>query len=191
MKSFAAATVLIATSALALPTANTNQRRSTDPASVISNIAQWTGDIFQVNAFLDKSQALLNSPPVTFDFVAAATTALGEAGCSEGCAADEPVRLGNLMGLTTADDTGATNAAADLQNIFPGVIGNLTAIIQSDNDLDTVQNAISAIVVLRCNSVLPDIQELWTNVLQDNGLPSFLGVVSGSGVCPTIEAATL
>ena len=196
MKSTIAASIaLLASSALALPTKTVMVKRdnSTAISAVISNIDAWQTDIANVNTFLDNSAAGLAAPG-TVDFVSGAQAVIGN-GAGQGppgTASDEPTRLGNLQALLAPGDGNGAAAASDLGNIFGGVLTNLQTIIDSGNDVDTVQTAVDAINSLRCNQVLPDISELWNGVVNDNpGAPLPPPTAVGPAVCPQPTTAQL
>ena len=192
MKSFiASASVvgLLVSSALALPTVT---KRQSNPGAVISNIDAWQTDIANVNSFLDQAAAGLLASG-TFDFATAASNVIGDQnGGPPGTASDEPTRLMALTALLNPGDGNANAASADLMAKFGGVLTNLATIVSSGNDPTTVQTAVDNINVLRCNTVLPDISELWNGVVTDNpGSPLPPPITTGPAVCPVITTATL
>ena len=193
MKSFiasASAVALLISSALALPA--TTKRQSDAVASVISNIDGWQTDIANVNIFLDQAADALLTPG-SLDFASAASNIIGDQnGGPTGTASDEPTRLMALTALLDSEDGNGLAASNDLIAKFGGVLTNLQSIADSGNDVPTVQAAVDAINDLRCNTVLPDISELWNGVVNDNpGAPLPPPVTTGPDVCQVITTATL
>jgi hypothetical protein len=194
MKSFIASAsvvaVLLVSSTLALPAAT--KRQSDAVSSVISNIDAWQTDIANVNNFLDQAAAGLLSPG-SVDFATAASNVIGDQnGGPPGTASDEPTRLMALTALLASADGNALAASQDLAAQFGGVLTNLQSIVDSGNDIGTVQTAVNNINNLRCFTVLPDISELWFGVVTDNpGAPLPPPVTTGPAVCPVITTATL
>lgn len=199
MKTTVAASIaLLASTALAVPARSTRyagykRDNSTAISAVISNIDGWQDDIANVNSFLDNAAAGLAAPG-TVDFVSGAQAVIGN-GAGQGppgSASDEPTRLSNLQALLAPGDGNAQAAATDLGAIFGGVLTNLQNIINSGNDVSTVQTAVDAINNLRCNQVLPDISELWNGVVTDNpGAPLPPPTAVGPAVCPQPTIAQL
>lgn len=192
--SMASLLAVLASSALALPTATTNHltRRQANVAAVISNIDAWQTDIANVNTFLDNAAAGLVAPG-TVDFVSGAQAVIGDQnGGPPGTASDEPTRLAALTALLAPGDGNAHAASTDLGNVFGGVLTNLAVIVDSDNDVATVQTAVNNINNLRCNEVLPDISELWNGVVLDNpGAPLPPPQTVGPAGCPNPPVAQL
>ena len=200
MKSTAAAIVLLASAAFAAPTATKThtitRRQAPDIIAiqgVISAIDAWQTDIANVNNFLNNAAAGL-ADPGSVDFVSGAQAVIGNgAGLGPaGTASDEPTQLGVLKSLLAPGDGNGQAAADDLGNIFGGVLTNLQTIIDSNNDVGTVQTAVNNINDLRCNQVLPDISELWNGVVTDNpGAPLPPPTAVGPAVCPQPTVAQL
>jgi hypothetical protein len=184
----------LAATTIAIPTTTTNSvtKHQSNVDAVIANIDAWQNDISAVYTFLDIAAAGI-ARPGTVDFASQANLVLGDPNSgTPNTASDEPTRLNDLTAFLALGDANARAASADLGNIFPGVLGNLSIIVNSGNDVATVQGAVNAINLLRCNEVLPDISELWNGVVLDTpGAPLPPPTAVGPAVCPSPTVAKL
>lgn len=73
-----------------------------------------------------------------------------------------------LNGLLNPNDAPAAAAAEQLMRIFQGVLTNLTEIANSANDIDAINTAVGRINCLRCNFVLPDIDQVYAGAVSNN-----------------------
>lgn len=136
---------LLFATALAAPSRTLTRRQALSPgaATTNDNIQGWQDDIANVNGFLNTAAAGTESGQ---ELATVASLLLVDI---PGAAADEPNRLMALTGLINPDDTTAEDAAKDLMNIFGGVLGNLTTIVDNAGDLAVINSAVEQINCLR------------------------------------------
>ncbi|RFU25123.1 hypothetical protein B7463_g11210, partial [Scytalidium lignicola] len=84
---------------------------------------------------------------------------------------DEPIQLEILSGLGGLDNSGVV-AAQLLGQVFPTVPEQLQNIINSPDDFNTVQSALSSINNVRCKDVLPAVTDLWAAAASLSGAPT-------------------
>ncbi|RFU26920.1 hypothetical protein B7463_g9415, partial [Scytalidium lignicola] len=145
----------LAASAMALPT--TLQKRI-DEQQVFNSINAWINNVDNVNSFLD---APVGQSPS--ELQSAAQTALDNAN-------DEPIQLQILSDVNNLDSDGLS-AVNTLMRVFGNVITQLQNIINSPDEVDAVNNAISSINDTRCKFVLPSVTQLWASAAQAVGAP--------------------
>lgn len=173
MKSFVAAATLLAlaTSSLAAPSSSNLQygkRQScTEPSQqqVVDAINSWNIDVQQVNAFLDTTPDL-------------STTYQNSASLVLQFATDEPFELGTLACISGQSDA-ATAAVADLMAVFGGVPTAIQA-IQADitaGNLDDISTQVQTIGQIRCCHVLPDLDSLWQDSADNEGVSNLVNTV--------------
>ncbi|KAK5113423.1 hypothetical protein LTR85_010851 [Meristemomyces frigidus] len=137
-------------------------RLSPSAAATNDNIQGWQDDIANVNGFLNTAAAGLLSGAQL------ATTATQLLLDIPGAAADEPNRLMALNGLLNPTHTTAVDASDDPMAIFGGVLGNLTTIVDNPGDAAVISSAVDQINCLRCNFVLPDIDQVYAGAVANN-----------------------
>ena len=102
-------------------------------------------------------------------------------------AQDEPNQLAILAGIP-ALPTDATNAIANLKQVFGGVLTNLQDIINNQNDLDTINAHIKNISQIRCCNVLPDLDVLWPAAAKAEGVSNLvITVAPRENACATTK----
>lgn len=136
---------LLATSALAAPSRPISARQglSAGASAVNDNIDGWQADIANVNGFLNTAASGVLSGT---QLAQSASELLVD---QPGTAADEPNRLMALAGLINTADATAEAAVSNLMEIFPGVLGNLTTIVDNPGDIATINSAVEQINCLR------------------------------------------
>ena len=160
---------------LAAPSTMRHAKRQSCPSSdqVVAAIDSWNSDVVMVNSFL-------NTPPMT-------GAAYGNfASFTLGFAQDEPNELAILAGIP-ALATDATDAIANLMQVFGGVLTNLQDIINNQNDLDIINADIANINQIRCCNVLPDLDILWPAAADAEGVSNLVNTVAPEeNACATI-----
>ncbi|KAK3658808.1 hypothetical protein LTR56_001679 [Elasticomyces elasticus] len=131
-------------------------------AATNDNIQGWQDDIANVNGFLNVAAAGTQSAAQLEQ------TAADLLLTQPGAATDEPNRLMALAGLVSSADTTAMAAVSDLMVIFGGVLGNLTTIVNAGDDMTVITGAVNLINDLRCNFVLPDIDQVFAGAVANN-----------------------
>lgn len=201
MKSFAAVSVLaLSASAVAAPSRFTRRQTGTcilnsvnnpDQAQTEASINQWFSDVTVVNTFLNNAHTFTLGANVQSN---AETTLLS--------AQDEPCQLTTLSSI---DGIGATDtstqfgcAVQDLMNVFgPHVIDNLNDIINNPNDAAIIHTAVDDINIFRCCNVLPDVDILWQDSADDEGISNLVPIsapreVACAGItCANVATASI
>ncbi|KAK6415859.1 hypothetical protein LTR81_010616 [Elasticomyces elasticus] len=160
IKTFAVAFFAVTT--LAIPLTIRQTGLTPGAAATNDNIQGWQDDIANVNGFLNVAAAGTESAPQLEQTAADLLLAL------PGAATDEPNRLMALAGLVSSADTTAMAAVSDLMTIFGGVLGNLTTIVNAGEDMAVITGAVNLINDLRCNFVLPDIDQVFAGAVANN-----------------------
>ncbi|KAK5728308.1 hypothetical protein LTR15_001443 [Elasticomyces elasticus] len=160
IKTFAFA--FYAATTLAIPLTIRQTGLTPGAAATNDNIQGWQDDIANVNGFLNVAAAGAESAPQLEQTAADLLLAL------PGAATDEPNRLMALAGLVSSADTTAMAAVSDLMTIFGGVLGNLTTIVNAGEDMTVITGAVNLINDLRCNFVLPDIDQVFAGAVANN-----------------------
>ncbi|KAK4953930.1 hypothetical protein LTR10_008534 [Elasticomyces elasticus] len=160
IKTFAFA--FYAATTLAIPLTIRQTGLTPGAAATNDNIQGWQDDIANVNGFLNVAAAGTESAPQLEQTAADLLLAL------PGAATDEPNRLMALAGLVSSADTTAMAAVSDLMTIFGGVLGNLTTIVNAGEDMTVITGAVNLINDLRCNFVLPDIDQVFAGAVANN-----------------------
>jgi hypothetical protein len=160
---------------LAAPSTMRYAKRQTGPSQdqVVAAIDSWNSDVAMVNAFL-------NTPPTT-------GSSYGNfASFTLGFAQDEPNEL-MILSMITGLSTDATNAIQNLMEVFGGVLTNLQDIINNQNDINVINTDISNINQIRCCNVLPDLDVLWTDAADDEGVSNLVNLaVPRPNACATV-----
>ncbi|KAF1356175.1 hypothetical protein BDV97DRAFT_341190 [Delphinella strobiligena] len=196
MKSFAAVSVLaLAASAAAAPSRFTRRQTGTCLLNSVNNpsqtqteasINQWFSDVTTVNTFLNDAATFTLGADIQGQ---AETTLLS--------AQDEPCQLTTLSSI---DGIGATDtstqfgcAVQDLMNVFgPHVIDNLNDIINDPNDATVVHTAVDDINIFRCCNVLPDVDIIWQDSADDEGISNLVPTTAPREVaCAGITCANV
>lgn len=152
--------LLGASAVFAAPSRNLAVRQlSPGAADVNDQIQGWQDDIANVNGFLDTAADDTESGPQL------GQTAANLLQNIPGAAADEPNRLMALAGLISTSDTASEGAVTTLMNIFGGVLTNLTTIEDNTGDLGSIGDAVALINCLRCNFVLPNIDQVYAGAV--------------------------
>jgi hypothetical protein len=183
----------LAACSLALPSTPRFSKRQAGPTQdqVVTAIDSWNTDVAMVNSFL-------NTPSTTgAEYGALAQTTLGFASdVRPSIACISPVNankasqdpnelmiLASIPGL--ADD--ATAAIANLMGVFGNVLNALQSIIDNQNNLNQINIEIGEINQVRCCSVLPDLDVLWTAAADDEGVSNLVNlVVPRENACATV-----
>lgn len=146
----ACALILLSLSATTLAAhAQLAARLSPGAAATNNNIEGWQDDIANVNGFLNTAAT------GTLSGAQLANSASQLLVDIPGAAADEPNRLMALTGLINPADTVAIDASDDLMNIFGGVLGNLTTIVDNPGDPAAISSAVDQINCLRYVANVP------------------------------------
>ncbi|KAK4539374.1 hypothetical protein LTR36_011004 [Oleoguttula mirabilis] len=172
----------LSVSTIAAP-ARITARLSPGAATTNDNIQGWLDNIANVNGFLNTAAAGTLTGPALAN---SASLLLQDI---PGAAADEPNRLMALSGLISPADTTAVSASEDLMTIFGGVLGNLTTIVDNSGDAAVISSAVDQINCLRCNFVLPDIDQVFAGAVANNAGATSATTV-GPLVCPIPAAGS-
>jgi len=186
MKSFFAASVLaLVGSSVAAPSTMRWAKRDSPngcgadpgPQGVINAINQWDSDVQTVNAFLDAAPGL------------DATGILSQIENVLNHAQDEPNQLQvlaceQLVGSVPE----AQNAANDLfANFGNNVLVPLGNILANPGDSDSVNSNLDIINNFRCCHVLPDLDALWEETADDEGVSNLVPISAPRpNVCSSI-----
>jgi hypothetical protein len=172
MKSFVAASLLalVGASAAAPSTLRFAKRDSPngcggDPGQtgVVNAINAWNNDVVTVNAFLDAAPGL--DPAGLVEQLEGALNS----------AQDEPNQLQVLACESDVSGTAAQTAADDLFNGFMNnVIIPLQTITANTGDSDVVSSNLATINQFRCCNVLPDLDILWSETAEDEGVANLV-----------------
>jgi hypothetical protein len=161
---------------LAAPSTMRHAKRQSGPSSdqVAAAIDRWNSEVVMVNNFL-------NTPPMTgapYGNFTSFTLSVAQ---------DEPNQLAILAEIP-ALSTNATNAIANLKQVFGGVLTNLQDIINNQNDLDTINAHIKSINQIRCCNVLPDLDILWPAAAEAEGVSNLvITVAPKENACATTK----
>ena len=162
-------------SSMAIPTSMHLTKRQTAPdqGAVVASINSWNSDVAMVNSFL-------NTPPTTGQ-------AYGNfASFTLGFARDEPTQLMVLSGVPGLSQA-ATDAVANLMQVFGGVLTNLQDIIDNQNDINVINQDIANINQIRCCNVLPDLDSLWTSAAEEVDAEDLVNlIVPRETACATV-----
>jgi len=178
MQSFILFTLLGTSIAASLPSNfQFAKRQCSEPSQsdVVTAINRWNNDVGNVNSFLNLAPS--QNPE---DLLNAAEEALLNA-------QDEPTELGVLSCITgLADD--ATNAIANLQQVFGQVPSSIQNIINNPGDATVVASNLQTINNVRCCNVLPDLDVLWTAAADDEGVSNQVNLsVPRPNACASIS----
>ncbi|KAK5715276.1 hypothetical protein LTR17_016877 [Elasticomyces elasticus] len=174
IKTFAFA--FYAATTLAIPLTIRQTGLTPGAAATNDNIQGWQDDIANVNGFLNVAAAGTQSAAQLEQTAADLLLA------QPGAATDEPNRLMALAGLVSSADTTAMAAVSDLMVIFGGVLSNLTTIVNAGDDMTVITGAVNLINDLRCNFVLPDIDQVFAGAVANNP-GATAATTSGPNVC--------
>ncbi|KAK5737656.1 hypothetical protein LTR17_006518 [Elasticomyces elasticus] len=181
IKTFAFA--FYAATTFAIPLTIRQTGLSPGAAATNDNIQGWQDDIANVNGFLNVAAAGTESA------LQLEQTAADLLLAQPGAATDEPNRLMALAGLVSSADTTAMAAVSDLMVIFGGVLSNLTTIVNAGEDMTVITGAVNLINDLRCNFVLPDIDQVFAGAVANNP-GATAATTSGPNVCLAPGAGT-
>lgn len=152
---------------------------------VIASINQWLTDVTTVNAFL-------NTVSNVVDDASALVTATENVAVF---AADEPCQLMTLNSTAAFNgaSAGFTCAINDLVNVFQAhVLDNLAIIEGNPGNLQSVHNAVDDINNFRCCNVLPDVDIVWQESADENGVSNVVTITAPrADACASIDCSTI